>query len=369
MIKIGPSRNDLPTDWLSCAGAFLWWYIDLVDTDGSGAVCIWSYGLPFSPGLAAQARKGQALPPQEKPGWNLVVYRDHKPIFYTLQEFRPEDCSWDREGQVWTMGKTSFRRTTVDGHVHVDIDFDCELTGVPDRLIGSLNLAGPLRKEDEAHPKDDRFDLSRAAGHTWEPIALGGANAKLALTMGEWSTALSGRAYHDRNGGKIPLQQQGIRHWNWGRFAFPDRELVLYLVELENGSSEWTWLEVDQTGACAFRPVESVTHTRRKRSIYGPTWSQSIQVATADGVTVHVHQGHPIDNGPFYLRHFATAEIDGYIAHGISELVDPSRVDMAIHRPLVKMRIDNQSPSMWLPLFHGPKIGRIGRLFQSWVTS
>ena len=61
------------------------------------------------PSLAPR-RESQALP-QEKPGWNLVVYRDHKPIFYTLQG-QTEDCSWDRRSRL-DLGETSFRRTTV----------------------------------------------------------------------------------------------------------------------------------------------------------------------------------------------------------------------------------------------------------------
>ena len=366
MIQIGPPDQDLPEAWLSEPGAFLWWYIDLIDHNGSGAVCIWSYGLPFSPGLAAQARKGPGLCPIQRPGWNLVIYRNHKPVFYTLQEFKPEDCSWDRDGHVWSMGDTTFRRTTTEGKVQVDIDFDCALTGLSDRLEGKLTLTGPLRVQDISSQDDDLFDYKRQGGHTWEPISMGAAHANLSVKAGTWSVHLSGRAYHDRNGGKTPLQQQGIRHWNWGRFAFPDRELVLYLVEGEDGTSEWTWMEVDADGHCSFRTVDSVHHDNQKRSIYGPRWSPSIRIKTQCGVCAHVKQSHPIDNGPFYLRHFATVEISGVVANGISELVDPARVDMAIHRPLVKMRIDSDNPSMWLPLFQGPSSGRVGRLFQSW---
>jgi len=379
MIEIGPSQEPLPAELLHRNGGFLWWYIDLIDESGSGAVCIWSYGLPFSPGLASQTRDGSAIPPVERPGWNLVIYRDHKPIFYTLQEPSPEACTWDRDGQIWTMGDTTFRRTIKDGRVEVNIDFDCQLTGLPHRLTGNLSLNGPLRigaHEKEDSPSNPIENLDRNdVTHTWEPISLGAAHAELHVQTGDWEARVAGRAYHDRNAAWEPLHEQDIKQWTWGRFAFDDREVVLYLLEsdspsaIEYGNTEsGYWMEVDATGQWIHKHIRSVDYIGPKNSLYGPTWYDTMVITTYDGTTAHVKQAAPIDNGPFYLRHFATAEIGHETANGISELVIPARVDMAIHRPLVKMRIDNDKPSMWLPLFQGPSTGRVSRLFKHWFS-
>jgi hypothetical protein len=52
---------------------------------------------------------------------------------------------------------------------------------------------------------------------------------------------------------------------------------------------------------------------------------------------------------------------------GSAEVIDPSRIDLDRHRPLVRMRVatDLQRNSIWLPLFQGSRHGRVARLFQS----
>ena len=358
MLNFGPSSSDLPKKWLRSPGAFLWWYIDVVDAQGCGAVCIWSYGLPFSPGLASAARAKTPIPPGERPGWNLVIYRDHKPVFYTLQEFDPEDCSWEEDRDEWRMGGTVFRRETKNDRVTVSIDFNCTLVGMPSPVTGQMSFEGPLRQSDEG---------PRSEHHTWEPLSLGGAHASLQIESDDWSETISGRAYHDRNGGVVPMHEQGIDRWVWGRFAFPDRELVLYFVDHAGGRTEWIWLDVDANGRVIERNVADVKKDRARMSVFGPRWNPTITVTDENGSTVTVTQGPPVDDGPFYLRHIASACVDGVNAPGITEQVVPDKIDLAMHRPLVRMRINGAKPSIWLPLFQGPARGRIVRLVGSWL--
>jgi len=90
-----------------------------------------------------------------------------------------------------------------------------------------------------------------------------------------------------------------------------------------------------------------------------------------DGQTVwlDVKTRHLVDNGPFYRRFIVEGRAEGQIAQGIGELLFPDKIDQDLMRPLVRMRVHraNLKNSMWLPLFCGPKDGRLGRLLASWV--
>lgn len=287
-----------------------------------------------------------------------MIYRDHKPVFYTLQEFDPEDCSWDEDREEWRMGGTVFRRETKDDRVCVSIDFDCRLVGMTSPVTGRMDFEGPLRKSPER---------PRTEHHTWEPLSLGSAHASLRLASDEWSETVSGRAYHDRNGGLVPMHEQGIDRWVWGRFAFPDREVVLYFVDHDDGRTDWIWLDVDANGDATQRTVTEVKKDRARMSVFGPRWNPTITVIDDQGSALTVTQGPPVDDGPFYLRHIARARADGVDAPGITEQVIPDNIDLAMHRPLVRMRINGAKPSIWLPLFQGPRRGRIARLLGSWL--
>ena len=48
----------------------------------------------------------------------------------------------------------------------------------------------------------------------------------------------SGRAYHDRNAGQIPLNQLGIKIWWWGRAALPGGELIWYKLHPTASSTD-----------------------------------------------------------------------------------------------------------------------------------
>ncbi len=79
---------------------------------------------------------------------------------------------------------------------------------------------------------------------------------------------------------------------------------------------------------------------------------------------IALDQGAPLDDGPFYLRSSLSLVVEGRRGFGFSEHVRVDRLDLAIHRPFVNMRVHaTQGPnSMWLPLFSGPRAGRFRRL-------
>jgi hypothetical protein len=161
MIGVGPARGDFPPSLAEARGAFVWWYVDLVDRSGNGAVLLWSFGLPFLPGRRESR-------PRNRPALNLAVYENGRAAFYLLQELDPARCEWDGAGR-WSLEDTRIERR--DGGNRVRIDADLRLS-IPNggSAVGELQLEGPLR----TGGGDDRDPL-----HSWEPVSVG-ATASLA---------------------------------------------------------------------------------------------------------------------------------------------------------------------------------------------
>ena len=55
---------------------FAWWYLDVVDAEGTGLVLIWSFGLPFLPDPVARAGDRLDLPsPRDPKGVHAAAIR------------------------------------------------------------------------------------------------------------------------------------------------------------------------------------------------------------------------------------------------------------------------------------------------------
>lgn len=357
MISLTPAHLQLNPAILSVPGGFLWWYFDLVDDDGNGLVLIWSYGLPFLPGVAGASRCGSPLPPGQRPSLNVTFYKDGKPDLYLLQEYEPEDASW--EGLSWTMGaSTMAARLDDDGRLTVEVSIDAPMPGMTSHLTGSLRVEGALRQ--------GGADNSVDPDHEWAPLTVA-ARGSADLSLGDRRWRLDGRAYHDRNLGRKPLHELGIDRWWWGRLAFPEGELIFYylLPDVPGAAPRSVALTISKEGAVRWVEEARVDIVGRRWSPYGLWWPSSLTVADPDGVPVKVTFSSLVDDGPFYHRYLISGQRGDVSARGVAELVVPGRVDLDWMRPLVRMRVHHtrQHNSMWLPLFSGPRAGRIKRLF------
>jgi carotenoid 1,2-hydratase len=335
--------------------------VDLIDQAGNGAVCIWSYGLPFLPGLASRARGGSPVPPASRPSWTLSVFKDGKPDFYLLSELDPSECVWDPEQGYWRFGDTHFRSTITGDRVALEIEYQATAPGLPGTLRGSLCASGPRRQSEP--------EKARQADHSWEPLTLGAATGQLQIHCGDYEAKLSGRAYYDRNAGDRPLHALGIQDWYWGRFPFKERELVVYLLMGEEGSDQHYVLEIDRHGELHHWPEASLAVERWARSTIRSRYPQRLRVQAADQEPVEITLQPPMDDSPFYRRFVARCSHAGSSTLGVFEHVLPHEIDPGWMRPLVQMRIHHTSRpnSIWLPLFSGPQSGRWGRLLRSWA--
>ncbi len=318
-----------PREVLDTPG-FAWWYLDVVDTDGNGLVLIWSFGLPFLPDLGARA--------VERPSLNVAFYEGGRPAFYTLQEL---DASWD--GDSFRFGRSVITTRREGGRWTLSADLDGDLPA--GRFSGSVRATG----HEVLAPEGG------AGEHEWAILATGTADVNLEADGRRYR--LRGRAYHDRNSSPRPLGELGIRQWLWGRIALPGGDLVFYEAVAPDERTEVHVLRVCEGGTRAGAP--HLVASDRRSTVYGPSWPKRLEV---DGIQVVL--GPVLDQGPFYLRLLARSGD----AMGFAEVVCADRVGRAAHKPFVRMAVQRETGnSMWLPLFAGPREGRIARLARWWM--
>ncbi len=349
------TRPDVPPDraLLDVPGGYSWWYGDIVDDAGDGLVLIGAWGLPFLPGYAAAARRGEPEPAGTRPSLNLALYKGGKPSFYLLQE---TDAVWVSD-TCWRFGDSVLHSSVDAGVRTLNATIDCPVAGTTERLRGEILIAGPARLPGPAE--------GSGGAHRWTPLATP-ATGRASLTMGtSFSFGLQGRAYHDRNESEVPLDALGIGEWMWGRAPLGDAEAVWYLLWPADGGPLVAWgLVIAPDGRTT--PLEGLTVglAERRRSVYGLAWCDRVTLTIGGDTWLTVCHGSPVEDGPFYLRFFPEVIHPGGRSRGVAELVRPDRVDVDWMRPFVRMRVrpPGAGASMWLPLFEGPADGRAGRL-------
>lgn len=372
MIEIGSARDGVPPELLHAPGGFAWWYADLVTEEGDGVVLIWSYGLPFLPGYADAARRGRAQRPLDRPSANVVVYRRGVPVFYLLQEYPAAGEPESLETEQW-IGRSRFARWVAEGRFTLEAELDCALPGTRARLRGTVRVEGTARGAG-----DDAGSLADAP-HVWTPLS-GPAWGTAELDVGGRPVPrLRGRAYHDRNGGRVPLHELGIGRWAWGRVPLADRERIYYLLwpRTESPPPFRRPKDAETAPLCLGVDVWADGRTERVvlsaemapggRGMGGVRWPARIVLRAEGRPWLEVRHRRVADDGPFYLRLLSEGRAPGgETAAGWSEICHPDRVDLALHRPLVRMRVHRASGpnSFWLPLFAGPREGRVGRLLR-----
>ena len=351
---------------LRSPGGFTWFYVDLVDDHGHGATLIWSWGLPFLPGYARAARTGRPELPVDRPSVNIVVYGPRGERFYLLSELPADQCKWGADDRSWRMGDNYFHwidTPAPDGGapirtLHADLDLALPTGG---RAVGQLRVAGRLRRD----PPGSHLGDDPRRSHDWTPM-IGASEGSLELSTPGGRLQVTGRAYHDRNSASEPLQRLGIGSWWWGRLALPGRDLVFYrLHPTEPGAAPRDLVvELGADGSCRARDDIALQGGPVRRSTWGLRWPSSVSFADPDGRPVRIDVDTLLDNGPFYQRYLLRGRCGDDQAYGIGENLVPSRVDIDLLRPLVRMRVHRaEGPnSMWLPLFCGDSDGRWRRM-------
>lgn len=372
---LSPPSLAPPRALLQEAGAFVWWYVDLLDAHGSGLVLIWSFGLPFLPGLRRAARAGEDARPAAWPALNLALYERGRTAFYALQRLEERSACWrthEHEAE-WRFGDTRIHAWRRNGRVHLRALLDISLPA-GERASGLVELVGP-----ERCPALEESSRPKSAFHEWSPLSAC-ARGRAELTLSGEPFLVEGRAYHDRNFGIAPLWDLDIRRWLWGRLPFPGHELTFCTLWPHGASRapETVLLVVDESGRTRRASEVQVTLARDALRWSGLRLPRTVDVRfrSPEGAPEHVRlrRREVVDEGPFYARFLveATSESAGrpsQRALGFAEGIVPRRVDRSRHRPFVRMRVHEVagSNSLWLPLFSGRKRGRAARLVRSWI--
>lgn len=374
LIQMSAPDHRLPRRLLDAKGGFVWWYLDLLDEGGNGLVLIWSYGLPFLPGYAKAARNGNAPAPRERPSLNVAVYVEGELDCYLLQEYRADAAHWSQEGDDWRMGE-NVMSTSIDGGTRrLEVRLDAPVPGTRERLQGTITIEGPARLGAEA-PTADHLASDELPIHDWSPLT-GPARGEADLQFGSKSYVIRGRGYFDRNGGRQPQHELGMDHWLWGRIPLPDRERIYYLLWPASSPCEQDpvtfGVDIFKDGTTQTHHDLSVTRTTTRRGFGGLTYWRDLAIERAGEEWLRVEHVSVVDDGPFYMRYQARGTTSTASALGMAELCYPDRVDRDLHRPLVRMRVHEVEGknSMWLPLFSGPRQGRVSRMVKNlWGAS
>ena len=225
LLTLTAPERPLDRALLDARGGFAWWYLDLLDSERSGVVMIWSFGLPFLPGYLSAARSGRPERPRDRPALNVVIYERGRPMLYLLEEHAPDEASWSLDGTRFRFGRSEIESSVVDGRRVVRAALDCTIPGSSERLRAIIDVSGPARLMAGAEPRD-----VDARFHDWTPLTAV-ATGSATFTIGARRTVkVAGRAYHDRNGSHTALDRLGIAEWVWGRATLPDREFIWYLL-------------------------------------------------------------------------------------------------------------------------------------------
>lgn len=361
MIQLTSNANPLSPAFLQCRGGFAWWYLDVMDADGNGAVAIWSFGLPFLPGYTRAARRGEAPAARQRPSLNLALYRRGRLWSYLLQEYPAEACAYDADAEQWTFGHSLIQTRVGGGTTTTRLLVDMPVPGGAQHIRGTLEVTGNTRRPGPHEP------VSGEAGpHEWTPL-VGAARGRIDLDVAGVPFAIEGAAYHDRNGGRTHFEGLGIGRWIWGRAKTPDGTSIFYHLwpQRPQDSAVHLGLTIADDGTTLQHADIAPTPSMYRRDLYGMTWWKQMGIQLGGVPWLQARVDRLAERGPFYLRAPLSVQLaNGDVGDGWAEWVEPARIDLARHRPLVQMRVHRvDAPnSRWLPLFSGPRETRVRRL-------
>jgi carotenoid 1,2-hydratase len=338
---------------LEARGGFTWWYTEILDPAHERAlVVIWSFGLPFLPGYASRERAGNAPPARSLPSVNVVGYERGREVLYLLHQFDETRAHVDEHTVV--LGESTFVLDPKNGTMRASIDLP--VPGSTDRLRGEIVVDGQA----VTMPIDHAADIA----HVWCPVLLP-AQGRAALVSGRTTFTVAGHAYVDHNEGDRALHRLGIAHWLWGHAPTANGgERIFYLLTPDSDKvPEAHAFSVDASGVFRIERDVRIDITRSHAPRFGMPGLARANVTVEARPFLDLHMQALVDDGPFYLRYLART--DG-AEPGTTEVIAPARIDTDLLRPLVRMRVSSETtrPSVFLPLFSGPRMGRLRRLMR-----
>jgi len=338
---------------LSQAGAYEWSYFDGLSDDGEwGFVAIWFRGVPMSPWYSAAAdralRRGEPLDPLRHCAFNFSLYHRGRRIYFALHERGGETFSTDyRTADVSFGGNAMYANAIPAGGTYYGLSVDTEFPRQGSRVVGEIAI------------RSERQELSQLfqpscpdEQHFWVPAALAGSfTANLGLwrfARGTQRISFSGRAYHDRNFGTVPLHHLP-GNWLWGRAHFGERTVLYFDVARGFPKHQFQRLLLLEKGnILAESSSIEVAQTTQQKSAWGIGHAGGFDVAGNPvagnpDVGLTIAPRWRVDSGPFYHRSIQSIAVRQPGAQtmaglGIGEVLRPGRLGVGWIRPFIKFR-------------------------------
>jgi len=323
-------------------GSFEWWYFDAVDIhDKYRLVIIFYEGIPFSTkyinSFKRETSSDQALA-HAHPGMSISVYDRDTTIYYSLSEFKGDDCEFAVDRVFIRIGQSTLKGEIKDKQRVFYLNLD-ETLPCGDHIESDLTF---FSHETPIATMESEVEN----GHKWfilqSQAAVQGSVFIQTKGKGENKIDFLGQGYHDHNFGNKPLHE--MTGWYWGRFHFPNGTFIFYKTDDKEDNKSIGWW-IDENGEMihsfslimlddySFNPFLLKTARRLQFKIDEHNYPE-IEINLIDSV----------DSGPFYQRFIAEAiaHFPGYPAiqrtSGIAEYIKPNRIQKKIFWPLIHMR-------------------------------
>jgi carotenoid 1,2-hydratase len=330
----------------SDAKAYEWWYFDALSDDGrDSVVIIFLDNFIFSPRYNGSDNDG---PETRIPAVAFFYYRDGRPLYRAINEFRPDEFEAAVGEPACQIGENSFRyrsapygsgyQITIGSTLHRNFRIEAAFEW--------LSVEGDFRQCEAAD-----------GAHNWNlvmPRADVSGRVTIRSASGDPLDTLHfrGTGYHDHNYDSRWLPAT-VQDWQWGRAHFNDATAVFYRYnECSDGECVTKLLTV-RDGSLTERDAHFVEFSQR-RDIFGIRFPQRMTFATDDGIRLRVKHLRTIDSSFFYLRFLSEMTLalgDGHPrkATGITELLSPKTLKYRWLDWLVDMRIGREGKGAKIP--------------------
>lgn len=328
-----------------------WWYFDALSDDGKEAVTIiFLDNFIFSPGYNSLNHKNLFDENRKFPALAFVYYRNGKPIYRAINEFRADEFDADTQTPKCRIGESFFHFESASYG-----------SGYVLEIKANLNKGRCLEAKFEwLSIESDLLPFTQEISHQthfWNLVSpRSDVTGKITITnrkgKSEDEIHFRGTGYHDHNFDSRWMPTT-VEEWQWGRSHFPDATAVFYQYNEIGSYNDKSKLFLIKDDQLIEKNAEFVVQ-ETGRDKFGLKYPKRLRIETEDNIKLRVKQSQIIDSSFFYLRFLSEMTLtlrDGKPRKtlGITEYLKPKSLKYRWLDWLVNMRIGKNGKSPFLP--------------------
>jgi len=338
------------------ASGYEWWYFDALSDNGREAiVIIFLDNFVFSPRYNTLNRKAEMNGSVEGaeeafPAVAFFYYKDGKPIFRCINEYRKDEFSADPEWPHCEIGGSSFRYEKAPYGEGYKVDVSApvrggkELSAQFEWLAVESDLAPDMPSTD---PGSHVWNLVSPRSDVTGKVIIKDRSGKEAKEV-----SFRGTGYHDHNLDRR-WPPAAISCWSWGRIHFADATAVYYDFRGPGERDSSTNLIIVNEDGLETAEARIETGDER-RNIFGLKSPAQLRFDTEAGARLSVTRKAVLDASFFYDRYMleAVLTLPGGIerrSFGLGEHLAPWKLKRGMLDRLIDMRIGRGWKSAFLP--------------------